>query len=532
MLSTDRILHKAQVLVFEEDRTNRQAWKERCVVLVQSAILVFKPDTSIIDSAEEFKLSLKNAKVRVARDLPLQPAHQGGFEVLADKVRRGFLVHTSREAERWKELVAMAISWSNYEQYCSFQQILPAPALLDWVLRGEGRLVLDYTALNSFATTEFLRGNEVVTELVLEGIQGQVPLLTRTLACFAPTQLLELVLSGAGLSDRGLQVSLNSLANNTYLEVLDLSRNDLTARGVSMLFKVFPCTPSLATLNLAYNPLRDEGISTLFPDSLRELELKWVDLSAIQATGQCVPTIRRLLAIRNLTLRTLKLNQHEIPLKGVITLLRDTKRRRMEGLDVSIELNPLPFHPALFEALERPDEVHLSRVMLASAELQGKAMPRLPSHRAIIEQKSAQIRVLLTGNQVFIEDLCDLAADLAGLEFQFPRSRCKELEAAIETKLFLAIRYENLYCLEKLLHALQQLGGKSSEAEAVFDHLSLEAGEITEGLRGILSPRGIGDLEEMNEALDRLLGRAKRLGMRGELVATAMALQELRDSCV
>ena len=532
MLSTDRILHKAQVLVFEEDRASRQAWKERCVVLVQSAILVFKPDASIVDSAEEFKLSLKNAKVRVTRELPLQPSYQGGFEVLADKVRRGFLVHTSREAERWKELVAMAISWSNYEQYCSFQQILPAPALLEWVLRGEGRLVLDYTALNSFATTEFLRGNEVVTELVLEGMQGQVPLLTRTLACFSQTQLIELVLSGAGITDRGLQVSLNSLANNTYLELLDLSHNDLTARGVSLLLKVFPCTPSLATLNLAHNPLKDEGVATLFPAILRELELKRVDLSAIQATGQCVPTIRKLLAVKNLSLRTLKLNEHQFPLKGVITLLRDTKKRRTEGLDVSIELNPLPFHPALFEALQNATEVHLKRVISASAQLQNKAMPTLPSHRALIEQKSAQIRATLAGNAVYIEDLCELAADLAALEFQFPRSRCKELETAIETKLSLSIRYENLYCLEKLLRALQQLGGKSPEAEAVFDHLSLEAGEITEGLRSILTPGAIGDLDEANEELDRLLLRAKRLGMRGELLAAAVALQELRDGYV
>lgn len=526
MLSTDRILHKGKLLVFEEDRTNRDTWKEREVVLVQSALLVFKPQSSILDSSEEFKLTLTNSKVRTSSSLPSQSHYLHGFEVLSDQVRRGFLVPSFEEAALWKQLIAMAISWSNYEQYCRFQGILPAPALLDWVLRGEARLVLDYSALNSFATTEFLRGNEVVTGLVLQGIAGQVPLLTRTLACFPPTQLTELVLSGAGLSDHALSVTLNSLANNQYLELLDLSRNQLTSQGIRLLFKVFPCLPSLSSLNLAHNPLKDEGVTSLFPDIFKELDLKSIDLSDVEVTIQSVPSIRKVLFIRNLSLRCLKLNNHQIPLKSVIQLLKDSKRRKNDGIDLNIELNPLPFHPLIFDFMEN---MHLERVMMHNNAVGYKELPRLPSHRAIIDEKTTKIKSILAKNSVFIEDLCDLAAELAGLEFQFPRSRCKDLENTIESKLNLSIRYENLYCLEKLLHALQQLGGKMQEAEAVFDHLSLEAAEITEGLRGILMGGG-GNWEEMNGNLDSWVSRAKRLGMRGELISTAIALQELRDS--
>ncbi|CAG9318640.1 unnamed protein product [Blepharisma stoltei] len=526
MLAADLILYHGQIMLYEDK--NKPRWVPRNAVLIQNALLFYnESDENFIINQDEGRISMVGLK-----------SHFGDFDgefwridLLFDNSRKAFKVAGQEDAENWCKMLAMAASWSNYENFCSFQKVKPWQYLLRWSSKGGGNLVLNLNGVNSFALLEYIRGNEYITELEIQEMNNQVTVFTRILACFPPEQLRSLSISNARLTDKSFSMCRKVLSSNLYLEHLDLSNNSLTAGFMHTFFKIIPLTPSLKSLNLARNFIKDEGLSELFPACLTHIRLKEINLTGCGLTDVSVPIIRRVIRIKGLSIEKLYLNDNEFSLASAKGILKSIRYKRRRGYNINVWVNPLMIEEGALGLLDGFKDISLLRIVIPSENTEIRPMPRLTKHRVTIDTMVVKMENLTKSGEICVEDLADLAKQLSGLDFQFPKTKLKALEEILDSYINQAIESQNFYCLELLIQAQESLGNSNRRAKEVYEELKNEVEGIIVTIENILNPDlyNADNIPELNSTLDKVIERGTQLGLRGGLFGTAKLLQRKRE---
>lgn len=453
------------------------------------------------------------------------------IDLLFESSRKAFRVKNQDEAQKWCKMLAMASSWSNYENFCNFQKVKPWQYMLRWASKGGGNLALNLNGVNSFALLEFIRGNEYITHLEINEMKNQVTVFTRILACFPSEQLRFLSISKAKLTDKSFSMCRKALASNYYLEHLDLSENLLTSELIRTLFKIIPLTPSLNSLNLAKNNIGDEGLDELLPACLTHIRLKSLNLTGCGLTDESEITIRGVIKIKGLSIEKLYLNDNEFSLMSAKGILKSIRYKRRRGYKLNVWLNPLIIDEAALGMLDGFKEVSLLRILIPNENTGVRPMPRLTKDRITIDNMTARIDEIYKTGEVYVEDVAEMAKKFAELDFQFPKNKLKSLEDIIETYLNQAIDDENFYCLELLLPAQSALGINNKRGWEIYLILKEEVDTIVTTLENILNPDlyTIENIPEINSSLEKVVRRGIQLDLRGNLFSTAMLLLKKRD---
>ena len=100
----------------------------------------------------------------------------------------------------------------------------------------------------------------------------------------------------------------------------------------------------------------------------------------------------------------------------------------------------------------------------------------------------------------------------------------------INEKLHYSIKCENIYCIEVLLECLRLMSARNMAAEEKYRELSIIASGVARDLIRVLNMDPKQDDNEHNLKLDEALEKAKRIGMRGEVIDVAVTLKMMRNN--
>ena len=71
-------------------------------------------------------------------------------------------------------------------------------------------------------------------------------------------------------------------------------------------------------------------------------------------------------------------------------------------------------------------------------------------------------------NNIYIEDIRDLLAEISLLHFEFPRYKLESLFDVVNEKINDSIHCDNLYCLEVLRECLFRMNARNFKAEEKY----------------------------------------------------------------
>ena len=131
---------------------------------------------------------------------------------------------------------------------------------------------------------------------------------------------------------------------------------------------------------------------------------------------------------------------------------------------------------------------------------------------------------------ISIEDMRDFLQEVSQLQFEFPRHKLEPLFKVINEKLHYSIKCENIYCIEVLLECLRLMSARNMAAEEKYRELSIIASGVARDLIRVLNMDPKQDDNEHNLKLDEALEKAKRIGMRGEVIDVAVTLKMMRNN--
>ena len=131
---------------------------------------------------------------------------------------------------------------------------------------------------------------------------------------------------------------------------------------------------------------------------------------------------------------------------------------------------------------------------------------------------------------ISIEDMRDFLQEVSQLQFEFPRHKLEPLFKVINEKLHYSIKCENIYCIEVLLECLRLMSARNMAAEEKYRELSIIASGVARDLIRVLNMDPKQDDNEHNLKLDKALEKAKRIGMRGEVIDVAVTLKMMRNN--
>lgn len=533
MLATDIVLYMGKITLYEEDRAGKSHMIHRICVLLQNAIVFYPEEAiSLVETREEARVPTQD--VTVYLEEPNNRRSNYRVNLLKSETKYFFTVQTEDEADKWARMITMSSSWANYESFCKFHKITPWRYLLDWAAKGGEELVLNLSAMHSIAANEFLKNNRYIRKLKIEKLNNQVPVLSKILSCFKTDQLLVLKLSSAHINDRTFGAIRNSLACHEYLRHLDLSHNSITNQSVNFLLKVFSCLPDLVVVNLSFNPLKDEGVKDILDQIFEIIEVRTLDLTACYITDKILPNLLYVLNIKNLPLETLKLNGNEFSLSFISKIYKKLHTRRIKGSGLIVELNPITINEKIMNAMEWIGDIKIMRILLNNEDGDIKPMPRLAKHRTTIDGMLYRLESLENMTVIYVEDILEVAQEIASLDFQFPKSKLKLFEELVNSQILQAVETNNYYCLEKLIESQKCLGITDIKTQELFDDLKSEIEHIRLTLQNVLTPSLYtkDHIPEINHLLDSILKRADELGLKGELIRTAKLLQQKRDGYV
>jgi hypothetical protein len=292
--------------------------------------------------------------------------------------------------------------------------------------------------------------------------------------------------------------------------------------------------PDLVVVNLAYNPLRDEGVKDILDQIFEIIEISTLDLTCCQLTDKILPNLLYVLNIKNLSLETLKLNGNEFSLNIISNIYKKLYAKRQKGSSLMIEMNPIPINEKVMSAMEWMGDIKIMRILLNNEDGNIKPMPRLAKHRTTIDSMLYKLETFENMSVVYVEDILEIAKEIATLDFQFPKSKLKLFEELINAQILQAVETNNYYCLEKLIESQKCLGITDIKSQELFDDLKSEIEHIRLTLQNVLTPSLYtkDHIPEINHLLDSILKRADELGLKGELIRTAKFLQQKRDGYV
>lgn len=533
MLATDIVLYMGKINLYEEDRLGKSHMTHRICVLLQNAIVFYPEEAiSLVETREDARVPTQDITVYVEE--PANRRSQFKVNIIKPNTKYFFTVQSEEEAEKWAKMITMSSSWANYETFCKFHKITPWRYLLDWAAKGEDELVLNLSAMHSIAANEFLKNNRYIRKLKIEKLNNQIPVLSKILSCFKTDQLLVLKLSSAHINDRTFGAIRNTLASHEYLRHLDLSHNLISGQSVNFLLKIFSCLPDLVVVNLAYNPIRDEGVKDILDQIFEIIEISTLDLTCCQLTDKILPNLLYVLNIKNLPLETLKLNGNEFSLNVMSNIYKKLYVKRQKGSSLMIEMNPIPINEKVMSVMEWMGDIKIMRILLNNEDGNIKPMPRLAKHRTTIDSMLYKLETFENMSVVYVEDILEIAKEIATLDFQFPKSKLKLFEELINAQILQAVETNNYYCLEKLIESQKCIGITDIKSQELFDDLKSEIEHIRLTLQNVLTPSLYtkDHIPEINHLLDSILKRADELGLKGELIRTAKLLQQKRDGYV
>jgi hypothetical protein len=199
-----------------------------------------------------------------------------------------------------------------------------------------------------------------------------------------------------------------------------------------------------------------------------------------------------------------------------------------------IEMNPIPINEKVMSAMEWMGDIKIMRILLNNEDGNIKPMPRLAKHRTTIDSMLYKLETFENMSVVYVEDILEIAKEIATLDFQFPKSKLKLFEELINAQILQAVETNNYYCLEKLIESQKCLGITDIKSQELFDDLKSEIEHIRLTLQNVLTPSLYtkDHIPEINHLLDSILKRADELGLKGELIRTAKFLQQKRDGYV
>ena len=80
MFPQHKILYSGEVMVYEEDKSEKKEWIPRSAVLVETMIVFYESGVSHIDHGEIGKVNLKNMRVRTVRALTCDVNTPSGYD--------------------------------------------------------------------------------------------------------------------------------------------------------------------------------------------------------------------------------------------------------------------------------------------------------------------------------------------------------------------------------------------------------------------------------------------------------------------
>ena len=426
----DIVLCVSTALLYENSQKPR--WMLRRLVLTQTFLIIHKDDvSSFLTEEEDGRVSLKglSAKLSTTND----PQWTCQVNLLASSKRFAFRVKALDEGETWVRLLTMGASWTNYQAFCEFEKVQPWHQLLHWACANKDLLEIDLEGLNSFAVLEFIRNNPFIRGLALVALNDQITVLARVLSYFPSNQLAFLDLRRSKLTDNSLEKAKKAIAANSALSKLDLSDNLLTAQCIPTLFFVVSSMPKLEHLLLAGNSLGDAGLAAFLPECLRLVRLRTLNLSRCKLS--LPDPILRTLKIRRLPLTSLVLDSNEFAQEHVRMILMKRRKRWRAGYSFTVHLNPLPMNEQLLRLVYGVRDISIQREMIHSRTDVSKPLPILARHRHTIEAITTKVQKLYLDAEVYVEELEEMASQLAQLDFQFPKSKVKMLEDLMDNKI-------------------------------------------------------------------------------------------------
>lgn len=524
MQASDYLILTGEISVLSDRTGGVLEWEKKFCVVTQDSLIIYKKRQ--FSEAEDLKVQLKGALVQAF------PADSVGhpsatlIELAFKNISRGLLIESESSAKDWVYCLTFAASWGNYESFCSFRKLHPMTYLLKWGATRQSKLCLDFATTNQYGVIEFFRRNSCITELEVAHLDSHHDILIKVFRCFHPTQLLALSLSAARLRDESFASLSQAISAHCKLTKLDLSRNFLTVKTVSLILKLSAQLPFLEDLSLRENPLQDAAVEVLLPAVFHTLDLKELDLTSCRLTDDSAETVQRTLSILDLPLQVLKLNDNALSSTAKAKILHTLRTLRGRGVAIKVDLNPLEADHELIEELIIPSEVGIIRNKAAVDDSQEDS--RIYKSKTLAKI-SSQVRNL-TNAESSSEDLRKLAGELVDLESHYPKANVRELQDTVCEKLDQAIALDDFYFIETLYNAAKSLGIRHKAAEAKLEDLRRRAEGVTELLRYVLNPKNYKKavLSELNVKLDQAVEDAKRIGLRGELVTAALNLVSLR----
>ena len=522
MLASDFMLCKSKIRVCE---VKKQSQVLKWGVLIHNSFLVFNKDSpSFIDHKEEAKIHLLDSKASFC-----QENTEFRVDILQEGKRYSFWVENYQTAWNWTNMLTLACCWTNYENFCEIQMISPWHHLLNWGVTG--KLEVDLSGPNSICVMEFLRNNALIKELSIKELNSQVTILNRLLGCFPENQLKILNLSYSEISDRNLHMLGTAIKSNKVLQSLDLGFNHLTHEGIEALVNTITQMPLLEHLSVCGNIIRDQGFRVLVPKCFHYLRLKQLDCSSCGLTSESISGIKRLLKIKGLCLEHLYLQDNEFSSQAATKIFNLVRKKKARGYHLAFYLNPVKLENCTYEDLSAYKEVWVVRALTSKKELEVKPLPKLPSQSNTIKSLIEQIENLIKGSSLYVEDLVEVCRQIQSLEFQFPKNKTKTLTETLKTHMLAAIGTSDFYCLERLLECEKALGIYNPKALKTFEKLKPKVKKVVSDLQKVLDIELYtpDNLRNLNQLLDNSLSKAKKYGLKGDLVRTAELLQRKRN---
>eukprot|EP01022_Parablepharisma_sp_SALTPOND_P008410 TRINITY_DN1358_c0_g1_i1.p3 TRINITY_DN1358_c0_g1~~TRINITY_DN1358_c0_g1_i1.p3 ORF type:complete len:669 (+),score=77.24 TRINITY_DN1358_c0_g1_i1:470-2476(+) len=449
----------------------------------------------------------------------------------------------------------MVRSYLSYENYVKEKKKKDFPFYIDWVLSWETHKgMLELTDLDLLSDgcekcmEKFIKNNEAITGFALTGIVPDDEFtnkLIHIMTTFTVKQIKKLVFKENALNKDSLTKFATSISHQEYLEVLEISYNQLDSNALETLEKLFPSLPSLQELNISHNSITKDGLEDFFKRICEDLELKVLDLSYNQIDDSALkPIIKYLLRNQECTISLLKLTGNKFSAQGIKTLYkaqRLSKKITKNEKNIALELKMVPCradninevlkgeHGENFEILRKP--------MSGSGAL--KEVPIKKEWREIItaiEEETKKTMMNTKDSDISsgpeIEDIKEILTRIEALPFEFPIIKFGNLYTFVEKCLQEVVQHDNIYCLEVLLSCAKTLGMDNIyAAEERLLNLSKRCEKVVSDLTSVLNMEN-GDDNILNELLDTSLVEAEKLGIRGDLIDMCLNLQLIRNRYV
>lgn len=510
MFSKNIIFHQGPIQVLEKRTTPTWCWKTG--ILTQSGLIILT--SKLTEEKIEGKIKLGKIQIGLCKSSDLWQ-----IDLQQEKKITCFRVDSQESGEKWHKSLTFASSWVSYKQFCEMQKVQPWIRLLKFAVKGKQKLVVDLNTINSFALTEFLKGNCYIEELVLQGLKNEVIVLSRILITFRPGQLKVLCLARSGMTDKALEKSKKPIKSLNYLISLDLSYNEFTVKSIPVLFQVFSKTPYLENFCFSGHLLGDEGFELLFPEILTQIPVKNVELVKCGFTDAVLGLVCLVLKLEDFPLHVLDLSQNLFTVDGLKSIFK-TQNKIHKGFKIDLKVFPLSVDGDIVKYVD--DGVYvLERNMIK------RSLPT--DYRTTVETISKKISSL--DESPYIEDLVDLINDLIKLAVPLPRTKQEKIEKIVNEYLNIAVAQPNFYCLEILVPVIRKIGFRHPQAEDQLQILSNEVEHILSTLESVLTPSLYTkeNIPELNSLLDSVLRRCDEICVRGEIVQVAKMLKSKRD---